>query len=198
MAAILAVPQGWWKALSVPLIAALFVAGWNNDQFFYYLPVWWAGYGLSYLHDRHLVPPARYLWLALIGFIFAATAFGVRWMQLESTPGAGRAAWHCLIFFNVSIGLACCSTLALLLHGRLAIPTIFKPAASYSYTLYIIHVPILLIVFGCAQRWIGDSPIRASLLSLVTILGVIGTSRLVAKWVESRHVIRSLFNSVRV
>ncbi len=52
LAAILAVPRGWWKVLALPFAGAVIWLGMNNEAFLYYLPVWWAGYLLAVLHNR--------------------------------------------------------------------------------------------------------------------------------------------------
>jgi peptidoglycan/LPS O-acetylase OafA/YrhL len=195
LAAIIAVPRGWWKLLSIPMAVALFAIGWNNDQFFYYLPVWWIGYLLALLHDRASIPPARYMWGALVLCMLAAIAFGARSVMLGMSAGSERESWHFLIFFNVATGFACCSLLALLLRGSLAVSTIFKPVASYSYTLYIIHVPVLLFVFGIFQPWMQGSLSASLLVAMLAFLGVVELSRRLAMVVENRSLIRSLFSS---
>lgn len=196
LAAIVAVPRGWWKLMAVPVVVALFAIAWNNDQFFYYLPVWWIGYLLALLHDRASIPPVRYVWCALVLCMLAAIAFGARSVMLGTSAGFERESWHFLIFFNVATGFACCSLLALLLQGSVAVSTIFKPVAAYSYTLYIIHVPVLLFVFGITQPWMQGSLGVSLLVAMLAFLGIIELSRRLAMFVENRSLIRSAFSSM--
>jgi peptidoglycan/LPS O-acetylase OafA/YrhL len=192
-AAIMAVPRRWWKLLSLPILLALFIVGWNNDQFFYYLPVWWGGYLLAVLHDRRILPFSKYLWMTMGACLLAAAAFGAHFLTLENIPGAERKAWHFLVFFNVAVGFLCCTILALVLRGNLTLPIIFKPAAAYSYTLYIIHVPVMLFVIGIAEPWIQGALGASLVVAIGTVLGVIALSRWVAVWLENRNLIRLVF-----
>lgn len=181
LAAILAWPRGGWKLLSVIGAVALFYIGWNNDQFFYYLPVWWAGYLLSCLHDRRWIPDARLL-LCIFALFDAAAAF----CGFESLHTEGRTAWHFLVMFNVTIGLCFACGLALILKGRLVLPPAFQHSAAYSYTLYVIHVPMLLFAFGVFQTWILGS-INASIgLSLLTLTVTYVIAKTAAKVLENR------------
>lgn len=153
LAAIIAWPRRWWRFASIPTVIALCFIGWNNDQFFYYLPVWWAGYFLSVLHDRSLLPRSKYVWLVTLSFLVAAIVLGAKSLSIENP----RSAWHFLVLFNISIGFFFATIMTLILVGRAKFSTAFQSAAPYSYTLYIIHFPVFFLYsalrnFGCRIR----------------------------------------------
>jgi peptidoglycan/LPS O-acetylase OafA/YrhL len=132
----------------------------------------------------------------LVLCMIAAIAFGAQSVMLGTSAGFERESWHFLIFFNVATGFACCSLLALLLQGSVAVSTIFKPVAAYSYTLYIIHVPVLLFVFGITQPWMQGSLGVSLLVAMLAFLGIVELSRRLAMFVENRSLIRSAFSSM--
>ncbi|WP_043345630.1 acyltransferase family protein [Cupriavidus basilensis] len=188
LAAIIAWPRGWWKILSVPAATALFYVGWNNDQFYYYLPVWWAGYALSELHDRHWIPPAKYLRAATAAFSVAAAAFAYK----SLTVADARSAWHFLVLFNVTTGLCFAAILGLLLSGAIRVPTAFAPAAAYSYTLYIVHMPLLLFAFGIFQTTIQSSTALSIVAGVSFVPAIVWISKAASRIFENRPLVRSI------
>lgn len=189
LAAIIVWPSRWWKFASIPAVIALCFIGWNNDQFFYYLPVWWVGYCLSALHDRSSLPRSKCIWLVALSLLAAAIVLGAKSLNSDNP----RSAWHFLILFNVAIGFFFATILALILTGRAKFSTAFQSAAPYSYTLYIIHFPVFLFIFGIAQPWIQDSLGKSLLVSIFAVLGIVVVSRWVANYLENRQMIRSVF-----
>lgn len=188
LAAMLAWPRGAWKAVSIIGAIGLFYVGWNNDQFFYYLPVWWAGYLLSCLHDRRWIPGTRWLWCALV-LIFAVAIFS----GAKSLSTEGRVSWHFLVAFNVTTGLGFACALALILKGRLILPTLFKQTAAYSYTLYVIHMPILLFSFGVFQQRVIGSVGASVVLSLLTLTVTFAIAKTSAGVLENKKRLHLLF-----
>lgn len=189
LAAIVAWPKRWWKLASIPAVAALLYVGWNNDQFYYYLPVWWAGYLISILHNRSVLPPAKYLWLAATVFLFPAIFFATKTLTVEDA----RTAWHFLVLYNIATGLCFSAILALILVGSAKFTTIFRSAAPYSYTLYIIHMPILLFLFGIVQPWMQRSVLLCPLIAVGSVVCIIAIARLAALVVENRNKVKSFF-----
>ena len=91
------------------------------------------------------------------------------------------------------MGLGFCFVLALVLQGRVSIPIFARSAARYSYTLYIVHAPILFFLFGFLQSYIQDSLGTSVIVSLLIIVGVAAFSAIVSRAVENRRLIISLF-----
>ena len=180
-AAIIAIPRGWWKVLSIPAIAGLGWLAWNNDQFFYYAPVWWLGYGLSMLHDRGKSLPKAFL-IACMAVSLMCAAYAGHLSIVDPVP---RSAWHALVAFNLLIGTAFAALLGLILTGAVRIPAIFKGAAAYSYTLYVIHTPLLLFIFGVTQTFIGPSIWRAMFIAAGSVAAIVLAAHWSARFVEN-------------
>ncbi|MGO4325653.1 acyltransferase family protein [Cupriavidus sp. 2TAF22] len=197
LAALLAVPRGWWKLLALPLIGTVIWHGANNEQFLYYLPVWWAGYLLAVLHDDGLLRRAKLWWCAVAVFFAAALWFGLRflWASYAHDPVADQLIT--IARFNIAIGFGVFALLALMLQGRIRVRAFARKAARYSYTLYIIHAPLLLFAFGVLQPHVQDSIGRSVLASVIAILGVSLLSIAVSRVVENRALLVSLFFSWR-
>lgn len=180
VAGVVAIPRAWWKLASLPVVAGLCWLAWNNDQFFYYAPVWCLGYGLSMLHDRgKMLPRTLLIWCVAISLACAAYAGHRSIVEADA-----RSAWHALVAFNLLIGLAFGSLLAMVLMGGMRFSMRFRSAASYSYTLYVIHTPLLLFIFGVTQVFIGQSIWRAVCVGVSAILTVVLAANWSAKLVE--------------
>ncbi|MCY0856203.1 acyltransferase family protein [Cupriavidus sp. D39] len=191
LAAILAVPRGWWKVLSLPFAGAVIWLGMNNEAFLYYLPVWWAGYLLAVLHNR-LFSFSINLLRAAAACFSVALLLGVRFVSASYAHDPVADSLSLIASFNIAMGLGFCFILALVLQGRVSIPIFARSAARYSYTLYIVHAPILFL-FGFLQPYIQDSLGASVIVSLLIIVGVAAFSAIVSRAVENRRLIISLF-----
>lgn len=187
LAAILAFPRGHWRLLALPFALGLMQLGGENIQFFYYMPVWFAGYALSVLHDRQWLPRGIACIAALVIFCGIAS-----WSGYQTATLDGRAAWLALVRFNVFVGFAFCILLAMLLSGKIAISTRARPAAAYAYTLYVIHFPLLLFIFGVFQKWIERGLAASLTVSIVSLIGIVALARWIATVTERKDRIKAL------
>ncbi|HEO1771842.1 acyltransferase family protein [Acinetobacter baumannii] len=89
-----------------------------------------------------------------------------------------------LIVFQICFGLIFCSYLTKILSGRNTFPPFFKNSAKYSYTLYIIHFPIFLFIFGVFETKIVNSLITALIIALISSALLIFISKLLAQKIE--------------
>jgi peptidoglycan/LPS O-acetylase OafA/YrhL len=180
LAAVIATPSGYWKLLSTPVIAVLGWLAWNNDLFFFYAPVWWSGYGLALLHDHGKLLPRGFL--IAVGSIALTLATYAGYLHVQDhTP---RDSWYALVAFNLLIGAAFTTLLAQALAGTVRFPEVFKGAAPYSYTLYVVHVPLLLFIFRVSQEFISQSVPRALLIAACSSCTIVLFARYIARLVE--------------
>ncbi|WP_144409831.1 hypothetical protein [Cupriavidus basilensis] len=118
---------------------------------------------------------------------------GVRFVSASYAHDPVADSLSLIASFNVAIGMGFCFILALVLQGSISIPTVARAAAKYSYTLYIVHAPIFLFLFGSLQPYIQDSLGASVMVSLPAIVGVALFSAVVSKAVENRRLVISLF-----
>lgn len=153
-----------------------------NKSFFIYLPIWFTGFLICYLHDRDSLPSLRVLkFITLICFTIVICAGINAFLNPQS-----------ITYFNLSVGLLFGSLLMLLLQDEFKFTTFFEPAAKYSYTLYIVHMPIFLFIFGTLQTKVQGSIFRSVALAIIAILIAIMFSAIFARWVENKVAIKSL------
>ena len=121
--------------------------------------------------------------------LFPAIFFATKTLTVEDA----RTAWHFLVLYNIATGLCFSAILALILVGSAKFTTIFRSAAPYSYTLYIIHMPILLFLFGIVQPWMRNSMFLCVPIAVGSVVCIVVIARLAALVVENRRVLQSFF-----
>ncbi|HBN6068648.1 acyltransferase [Enterobacter cloacae] len=172
------------KELIIAALAVGYVGISNNPPFFYYSVVWVVGAILCLMHDGVIKYSKLVTTAALL--ISAAYAFyrlAVIYNQFNNSN---------LMLANVSIGLFMAALMQKSVIERDLRLSIIPSMASFSYTLYIIHFPILLFVFGCSQEYS-----QAALLNALTMAGIgfvvsIATAYVSAKFVENTKFFTSM------
>lgn len=92
--------------------------------------------------------------------------------------------------YNPYIGLFFAALLHELVQGTVRFPSFARSTASYSYTLYIIHFPILLTAYGITQLVIYGSILATLSVAAITIADCWMLARTAAPVLESRGVLR--------
>lgn len=186
-----------WKPRSGAMIALSLALclGLLNKLFVLYGVVWFSGAAVALLHD-HAVCSARLSKIAAaaggtaamlatthyVGGTFAAESF-------QGLPIAPLAA------VNLSSGLACAAFVHLFLTKRFRFVSIARGTASFSYTLYVTHFPILLLIYGAvstraAGHVLHDVSIAASAFLLTLIF-----ARIVGPHIENATLLARLRSS---
>lgn len=165
-------------------LALIWIATRHNEAFIIYLPVWAAGYALSILHDMDRLKNRSVIFSCIALFVAAALIFAVFFIRPAITP----AGHEWINYFNVASGFAFAAVLAAILNGTVRVPAFMAPAAKYSYTLYLVHVPIFLFIFGIAeQHVVGDLPLAIS-VAVASLLAVVVFSRLASAITENKRL----------
>lgn len=182
----------WWK---VPCYISALVIVWigsTEQQFTYYLCVWWAGYLLGLLHSKQAIPSTKLLWILSTMFFSSAAVLASRYIFVAYSNNPIAQSFWLTAYFNISIGLGFSTMLALMFKGAIIFPTNFKSVAAYSYSLYILHFPIFLFIFGLTQPVLNGSLIINFVISTVSFVGAIAVARIFSRSVEDKETIRSL------
>jgi peptidoglycan/LPS O-acetylase OafA/YrhL len=169
------------KALAIALLAMALVVTRENQLFFMLAPSWFAGLCLALLHERRPQMNNR-----LFGLLFAILTVAVAVtvaLVLFSEP-LGKGIWlDRMNHFRLVSGLWFACFMALIIGGRARFTKFFHSQSQYSYTLYVIHFPILLFILGVTQRLIYGS----IFLSLLAAVGAMTLSIVMAKFL-SRYI----------
>ncbi len=128
---------------------ALFASGAFFSRYFVaYSPVWFAGLLLSFVHPRLAHKRAAAIVVLAAGALLAAAAWALRqyaWSKADES----------IVLFNVCFGLAFALGLVLLVNGSRLRLRFLSGTAAYSYTLYLIHFPLLVVAYGAMRKFAG-------------------------------------------
>ena len=97
---------------------------------------------------------------------------------------------YSLILYKLSLGLLTACFIYSILRNKANFPTKFKSASSYSYTLYIIHFPILLFIFGIFQLKIENNAALMTTVYAISCAIIIYISKISARKVENMKLIK--------
>ncbi|NJJ60290.1 acyltransferase family protein [Pseudomonas sp. B14(2022)] len=178
-----------WASLVVALTVAV---TYKNPMFFILMPIWFAGLGLSFIH-RQRPQMNNNLFSALFVLFGAGTIYCI-YLVLAQKHAATSILQDGMTHFMIVSGLWFASFLALIMGQGAKFTTLFSSTASFSYTLYIIHFPIILFVVGMTQKLFIGSLSNALLVSVITMASAIATSIFLSKIVENKKLIESFIS----
>lgn len=173
-------------------VAAFLAIAFISFPLIQYLPIWLLGAGIAYSNRapwlRSPVVHRVAMPLTAVGFVIALTM--VRFQKLSS-PYLSDGA--------VGVAFAAC-VLVLLNHPSRRSSGLYAKAASglagMSYTLYLVHVPILAFIaslFGASQRWtptFGSAAVFGVILTAVFLVA----SLIAALTERNTDVVRNALN----
>lgn len=180
----------WQRRLGVLLAIVVIVGlGVLNRPFAVYSVVWFAGVLVALLHNHgaNLRGYAR-VGVAAMGAAATAAALLFIWQFAES----GSLNDRLVVAYNVGIGLMFACLLHLLCIKDLSLRPVAPDTAAFSYTLYVIHFPLLLFVFGATQDWAVGSVGRATVVAAMTSIVAVMLSVAIARRVETRRPLKGL------
>jgi peptidoglycan/LPS O-acetylase OafA/YrhL len=152
-----------------------------------------SGFLLGFLYSRGLlasrlfVPVVIALALILAAGIFAVA--GERWLQhvIEPLQRLGNKAHLVMMFVSLLLLLVLAALVRCGLNVRFA-----SKAAAYSYTLYLIHYPLLLLWFALLYPLLhGHGWVPSALASAAAFASVVWIAARVAPFVENRELFRA-------
>lgn len=156
----------------------------NNSPFFYYSIVWVVGAILCLMHDGVIKYSKSVTSAALIiSGAYALYRLLVIYHDFNNPN---------LTLVNVALGLLMAALLQKVVIERNIRLCILPSMASFSYTLYIIHFPILLFVFGCSQEYSQSNLQNALAMAGVGFLVSMVTAYASAKFVENTKLFTSM------
>lgn len=163
-----------------------------NKIFILYSIVWFSGLLISILHNNNIynqmIHKMLYI-LSILGSIIFSYIFLSTQYQLHTIDNITIKNLS-LDFYKVFIGLLSACFIYSVLRGSLKFTSAFKGSSSYSYTLYIIHFPILLFIFGVMQLKIQGNLINSLIVASASCIIIILLSKVSAKKCENIHLIK--------
>lgn len=171
----------------------------NNHLQYMFLIVWAAGYGLGAAYQAKVLAAPKaisVLYSILVLAVIAIVAIG--WGDVIPKliePYGGSRNQQILaavgVLFTVLLGLAISAKLQFA-------ESFFNRAADYSYSLYVLHWPLYIFAFSLLDPWLHRYGWGVSMLAAYFVFcAVVAVSKLVAKRVEDRQILRGLLATRR-
>lgn len=163
-----------------------------NSDFFLHGIVWFLGLFICILHNNNVNNKNFHnlaYTISIVGivaslYIFIGEKIGFKIYKNDFIED------HQLIIFKIFIGLFTSCFIYSILLNTIKFTSAFKSASSYSYTLYIVHFPILLFIFGVFQPIIQGSIIKTLIFSVFSCILIILISLISAKKVENIKILK--------
>jgi peptidoglycan/LPS O-acetylase OafA/YrhL len=107
------------------------------------------------------------------------------------------AGYRYVIVFNIFAGIGFAAALGTRLDRATRSVPVLRRSSDYSYTLYVVHYPILLFAFGVLQLYIQRSLFAAAATALVSLIAIVFFAKRAALLVESRPALTAFFGQLR-
>lgn len=134
---------GWMVLLAKPAV-----------PFWVFGAVWGMGFAAGWWHERLRAVPPRYL--AVTGVVFAVAAALVAGDRLPSLLVSSYSGIGQNLFYIVMSGAIAAGMLLFLIHGKGDGPVAraLAFAGEFSYTLYVVHFPLLMLLLSLFRPWV--------------------------------------------
>ncbi|MBC3410841.1 acyltransferase [Pseudomonas sp. SWRI51] len=177
------------RLLSVGLVVLTVLVTHKSRIFFMLAPVWFCGFALAFYHQRR--PQMRNAFFAWGIIALSILTALIVWRSLSGDAWAKGGIADPLNHFRLVSGVWFACFLALLLGNAVRFPVWFSGHASYSYTLYVVHFPILLFALGVAQEMIYGSLWRSLLVASVAIAVSLLLAKGIAVYAENKRLLNA-------
>jgi peptidoglycan/LPS O-acetylase OafA/YrhL len=186
-----------WNGLTlstiVPFAAGVYIVLINRDEFFiWFLVIWLGGFtlGAAYLSGVLFRLSWRAIALLALAVIATAAIIGRKYLITDLLdPFAaphGKRIWAC-VGLLIAVGIAS----AIRVRRDWRIPSWITGLAAFSYTLYVVHYPLLLLTYSLLHPLThGHGWPFTMVVAAATVLPIVVVAALLARVVENRRAIR--------
>jgi peptidoglycan/LPS O-acetylase OafA/YrhL len=190
--------NGWSFSTLFPLaaVAGMLLFG-RNTLFLWFLLIWLCGFWLGHIYVNGQLFAGRF-WrkIATIAFgaLIAMFVLGGRHLVSDLlNPFDTSSAQRRMVVVGVFLTLAVSILVRRATSSSLRIPNSISSLARFSYTLYVIHYPLLLLSFSLLHPMLHNHGWMTSLVAAMAVLASIAyISSSMAIIVENRVLLRHL------
>jgi peptidoglycan/LPS O-acetylase OafA/YrhL len=192
-----------WNGLTlstvVPFLAGVWIVLTNHDVFFiWFLVIWLGGFVLGGAYLSGVLFRLSWRGIALLAFAIVATAaiIGRKYLIVDlldpfGSPH-GKRIWAC-VGLLIAVGIAS----AIRAQWNWRIPAWITGLSAFSYTLYVVHYPLLLLAYSLLHPFThGHGWLFATFVMAATVPPIVAVAALLARVVENRGAIRRLISKV--
>jgi peptidoglycan/LPS O-acetylase OafA/YrhL len=192
-----------WNGLTLstimPFAAGVWIVLTNHDVFFiWFLVIWLGGFTLGAAYLSGVLFRLSWRAVALLALAVIATALivGRRYLitDLLDPFGSlhGKRIWAC-VGLLIAVGIAS----AIRMRRDWRMPSWITGLAAFSYTLYVVHYPLLLLAYSLLHPLThGHGWLFATLVAAAAVVPIVGVAALLARVVENRRAIRRVISKV--
>ncbi len=148
-----------------------------------WLLIWWIGAAMHLLHARRALAVA--LLAASVMALVALAAVNPAAIEITGSRWSQLAQVLVAVILSVAIFVLPWPKVG-------PIRRAMERAAKFSYSLYIVHFPLLLLFLALSIEFIGHSKARAVMLGIFGLTAAIGCAKLIAMVFERPHTFRDL------
>jgi peptidoglycan/LPS O-acetylase OafA/YrhL len=177
-------------ALAAALLLVMLFVSRSAPPFWSVGLVWWMGFAVGWHWNRVAAIPTPLM--ALVAVIAVVAAIGISGGDVPSLlANSYSGVQHNSFYVVLSIAILCAIVTAML-RWR-SVPAWLIALGGFSYTLYLIHFPLLLLQFSLfrplvvAYGWPGHLALAA-----VALLSTIAIAKSLGRYAEDRHWVSSL------
>ena len=192
-----------WNGLTlstiVPFVAGVCIVLTNHDVFFvWFLVIWLGGFVLGGAYLSGALFRLSWRGVALLAFSVIATAaiVGRKFLIVDlldpfGSPH-GKRIWAC-VGLLIAVGIAS----AIRARWDWRIPGWITGLSAFSYTLYVVHYPLLLLAYSLLHPFThGHGWLFTMFVAAATVPPIVIIAALLARIVENRGAIRRLISKV--
>ncbi|EGD03976.1 hypothetical protein WS58_28885 [Burkholderia pseudomultivorans] len=187
--------RGFRAATLTVAVAAVVAASAGKENFGFFFAIW--SYGAAICLMTHYRSRYRSGVLAAAGSIGALVIAALAAIDPRMI-GAGFAV-HSI---ELTAGAAFAGLYGYLLFGWRVLdrtyPRWLVRTGDFSYTLYLVHFPILALGLAWSLHWIGTSLLRSAACGAAAFVIAVAFARMLAKFVERPKYFKALLLSVRL
>jgi peptidoglycan/LPS O-acetylase OafA/YrhL len=191
--------NGFTLGTILPFAAGVWIVLTNHDVFFiWFLVIWLGGFvlGGAYLSGTLFRLSSRGLAVLALAVVATALIIGRKYLitDLLDPFGSphGKRIWAC-VGLLIAVGVAS----AIRIQRDWRIPRWITGLSAFSYTLYVIHYPLLLLAYSLLHPLThGHGWLFTMFVMAATVPTVVFFAALLARVVENRGAIRRLISRV--
>jgi peptidoglycan/LPS O-acetylase OafA/YrhL len=178
------------------VVAALLLVRWVRIEpsFAFFTAVWALGASVM-LTKSQLIRPVGARFTKSIIYTVVATLLGMAWLAPRSLSIDYPNQW---VAYAVQIGFCLVyADLMFLRENWLARPpNALVKTGGMSYSLYVLHAPLLLFILSITQTWVGMSFAHAVTVAVVAVVPVIAAAAWFARFFEDQRRFKPYIKAV--
>ena len=174
------------------ILSVLFFTSWfsADHSFVFFSIVWFIGcFAAIVIHTsvyNNFIKLYKHICILLFVVVFSLLLFSPYSLSI-SNPNA-------ILNYGVQIGISFCYTYIIFFSKLLDKNSseLLSKTGSFSYSLYIVHFPLLLLTLSIFQNWIGVSLLNTAIISCLMIVLVLFFSYIFSRVFEQQVVFKPI------